>query len=183
MPPLPTTSDEEDMWKKAESMGGCPMFQASPEESEKMRKEAAEGLESIKGKCPMTGADSKGSGCPMAKEGDHPELEGTWMDPISDDPNACPTFLPRPLIDVPKHVKNVKPVKDKKIMADQGLSILEEAEKDVRAYLESTLGKIKNGELLNEQQEEEQVAPVESPNQESIQSVIFKMILFTRLEI
>ena len=141
--PSTAGASQEDLFKKAENMGGCPMFQASPEEAEQMRKEAAEGLESMKSnaKCPMTGAPSAGGGCPVAQPGEHPELDGTWMAPVTDDPNECPTFLPRPIIDAPKYG-----AKGKKIKADMGLELLEAADREVRGKLEFTLEKIRKGE-------------------------------------
>lgn len=136
----------DDMFKDAENMSGCPMFEASPEEAEKMRQEAAGDLDAPKqdsqGKCPMTGAPGQATGCPMAQPGDHPELDGTWMAPVSDDPDACPTFLPRPILDPPKY----SGVKTKKMKADDGLVILEEAENEVRATFDFTLEKIRMGE-------------------------------------
>jgi hypothetical protein len=138
----------EDLFKKAENMGGCPMFQASPEEAEEIRKEVAEGkafMEAQKGsRCPMTGASKSshdgGTGCPVAAEGDHPELEGTWMNPVNDDPNECPTFLPSPIIDAPKYAEK------KRVKADDGLVWLEDAEKEVKEQFDFTLEKLKKGE-------------------------------------
>jgi hypothetical protein len=135
----------------SEEMGGCPMFQATPEESEKMRKEAAEGLDSAKkGSCPMTGAASSGGGCPVAAPGENPELEGTWMAPVSDDPNECPTFLPRPILDAPKY-SNVK----KRIKADDGLVFLEDAEREIQRTLDVTMEKLKKGEKIEDDVMEE----------------------------
>lgn len=137
----------EDLFKMSEDLGGCPMFQATPEESEQMRKEAAAGIEEVKnaGKCPMTGSTSEGGGCPMAAPGEHPELEGTWMAPLTDDPNECPTFLPRPIVEAPKY-SNVK----KRIKADNGLVFLEDAEKEIQKTLDLTIEKLKKGEKLQD---------------------------------
>lgn len=123
------------------------MFQATPEEAEQMRKDATAGLESMKteGTCPMTGAPSSGSGCPMAAPGENPELEGTWMAPQTDDPDECPTFLPRPILDAPKY-SNAK----KRIKADDGLVFLEDAEKEIQKTLDETIEKLKKGENLED---------------------------------
>jgi hypothetical protein len=138
------------------------MFQATPEEAEQMRKEAAAGLESIKknAKCPMSGAASEGGGCPVAAPGEHPELEGTWMAPLTDDPNECPTFLPRPILDAPKYSNSKKP----RIKADDGLVFLEDAEKEIQKTLDETIARLKNGEKL----EDDVMKEVMKKNQEKL---------------
>jgi hypothetical protein len=147
-------------------MGGCPMFQATPEEAEQMRKEAAAGIESMNqnAKCPMTGSASGGGGCPVAAPGENPELEGTWMAPLTDDPNECPTFLPRPILDAPKYSNSKKP----RIKADDGLVFLEDAEKEIQKTLDETIEKLKKGEKLEDDVMEE----VMKKNQEKMKKVI-----------
>ena len=165
-----SSGNVDDLFKKAEGMGGCPMFQATPEEAEQMRREAAQGLAAMEaaktesqGKCPFSGQASTGGGCPMAAPGEHPELDGTWMTPVTDDPDACPTFLPRPFIEAPKH-SNVK-----NIQADLGLSFLEKAEEDLRKEMEKTLQKVKTGEPIVLPSEKHEDKPKNEKMEESAQ--------------